>query len=55
MSNPDRPKRKKPRVGGAAMAIGLIFSAVFDPAKKAAVEQLDRQKCLPKGDEAAGR
>ena len=32
--------------------MGLVFSAVFDPVKKAAMEQLDRQKSLQKADEA---
>jgi hypothetical protein len=29
------------------------MAMVFDPARKASVEQLDRQKRLPKSDEAS--
>jgi hypothetical protein len=30
--------------GGFAFALAMIFASAFDPAKAAAVEQLDRQK-----------
>jgi hypothetical protein len=30
--------------GGFAFALAMIFASVFDPAKAAAIEQLDRQK-----------
>lgn len=30
--------------GGFAMALFMIFASVLDPAKAAAIEQLDRQK-----------
>jgi hypothetical protein len=38
--------RLKPRKGGGgfAFALAMIFASVFDPAKAAAVEQLDRRK-----------
>ena len=36
----------KPRKGGGGfvIALGMVFASVFDPAKAAAVEQLDRKK-----------
>jgi len=38
--------RLKPRKGsgGLIIALGMIFASVFDPAKAAAIEQLDRHK-----------
>jgi len=38
--------RLKPRKGGGgfAFALAMIFASVFDPAKAAAIEQLDRRK-----------
>lgn len=38
--------RLKPRKGsgGLVIALGMIFASVFDPAKAAAMEQLDRRK-----------
>jgi hypothetical protein len=47
-----RPPRRKRRLGGVGIAIGLVMAMVFDPARRASVEQLDRQKRLPKSDEA---
>ena len=38
--------RLKPRKGGGGLiiALGMIFASVIDPAKAAAIEQLDRHK-----------
>jgi len=35
--------RGKGRLGGAALAIGLAFGAIFDPAKKAAMENIQKR------------
>jgi competence protein ComGC len=43
--------RGKGRMAGVALAIGLAFSAVLDPAKKAAIEHI--QKKAEAGDEEA--
>jgi hypothetical protein len=37
--------------GGFAFVLAMIFASVFDPAKAAAVEQLDRQKKTEGGEE----
>jgi hypothetical protein len=55
VKTPPGQKPKKRRPGGVGIAIGLMMAMVFDPARKAAVEQLDRQKRLPKQDEASDR
>lgn len=36
--------RRNGRMAGAAMMIGFAFSALFDPAKAQASEEIDRQK-----------
>jgi len=35
--------RRKGRVAGATLAIGLAFAAVFDPAKSAAIENIQKR------------
>jgi hypothetical protein len=35
--------KRKGRVGGAAMMIGLFFATLFDPKKAAAIVQIDTQ------------
>jgi hypothetical protein len=47
-----RRGKLKPGKGGGGLVIGLgmVFASVFDPAKAAAVEQLDRKK-LTEGNE----
>ncbi|WP_010184243.1 hypothetical protein [Sphingomonas sp. PAMC 26605] len=45
----DKAKRKG-RVGGAAMMIGMFFATLFDPKKAAAVVQIDTQRRI--GSEA---
>ena len=47
-----RSARGKGRLGGAAFAIGLAFGAIFDPAKSAAIENIQKKKEI--GDEAEG-
>jgi hypothetical protein len=47
-----RSARGKGRLGGAALAIGLAFGAMFDPAKSAAIETIQKKKEI--GDEAEG-
>jgi hypothetical protein len=37
-------KAKPPRGGGFTMALFMILASVLDPAKVAAIEQLDRKK-----------
>ena len=39
-----RMKRKPPSSGGFAVGLFMTFASVLDPARGAAVEQLDRQK-----------
>jgi len=39
-------------MAGAAFAIGLAFGAIFDPAKSAAIENIQKKKEI--GDEADG-
>ena len=36
--------RGKGRLGGVALAIGLAFGGIFDPAKTAAVEDIQKRK-----------
>jgi hypothetical protein len=48
-----RSARGKGRMAGAAFAIGLAFGAIFDPAKSAAVENIQKKKEI--GDEADGQ
>jgi hypothetical protein len=47
----------KPRLrkggGGFIIALGMVFASVFDPAKAAAVEQLDRHKKTEGSEEGA--
>jgi hypothetical protein len=47
-----RRGKLKPRKssGGFVIALGMVFASVFDPAKAAAVEQLERKK-LTEGSE----
>ena len=45
-----RSARGKGRLAGAAFAIGLAFGAMFDPAKSAAIENIQKEKEI--GDEA---
>jgi hypothetical protein len=47
-----RSARGKGRLAGAAFAIGLAFGAIFDPAKSAAIENIQKKKDI--GDEAEG-
>lgn len=47
-----RSVRGKGRMAGAAFAIGLAFGAIFDPAKSAAIENIQKKKEI--GDEAEG-
>ena len=47
-----RSARGKGRLGGAALAIGLAFGAMFDPAKSAAIETIQKKKEI--SDEAEG-
>jgi len=47
-----RSARGKGRLAGAAFAIGLAFGAIFDPAKSAAIENIQKKK--ETGDEAEG-
>jgi len=44
--------RGKGRLAGAAFAIGLAFGAIFDPAKSAAIENIQKKKEI--GDEEDG-
>jgi len=44
--------RGKGRLAGATFAIGLAFGAIFDPAKSAAIENIQKKKDI--GDEADG-
>jgi hypothetical protein len=44
--------RGKGRVAGAAMIIGLAFGGLFDPAKAAAIENIQKKKDL--GDTKGG-
>ncbi len=36
--------RRKGRVGGAAMMIGMFFTTLFDPKKGAAIVHIDTQR-----------
>lgn len=36
--------KRKGRVGGAALMIGMFFATLFDPKKAAAVEHIDTQR-----------
>ena len=36
--------KRKGRVGGAAMMIGMFFATLFDPKKAAAIVQIDTQR-----------
>jgi hypothetical protein len=44
----------KGRLGGAALAIGLAFGAIFDPAKTAAVENIQKRKDIGGAEDAQG-
>jgi hypothetical protein len=44
--------RGKGRLAGATFAIGLAFGAIFDPAKSAAIENIQKKKDI--GDEENG-
>jgi len=44
--------RGKGRLAGATFAIGLAFGAIFDPAKSAAIENIQKKKEI--GDEEDG-
>jgi hypothetical protein len=43
--------KARSRGGGFAFALAMIFASVFDPAKAAAIEQLDRQKDIEGSEE----
>lgn len=43
-------KKRKGRIGGAGMMVWLFFANLFEPAKVAAVEQIDTQRRI--GSEA---
>jgi hypothetical protein len=49
--------RKKKRLGGGisgvALGIGVAFTALLDPAKKAAIEEIDNRK--QRGDHERGQ
>lgn len=47
-----RSARGKGRLAGATFAIGLAFGAIFDPAKSAAIENIQKKKEI--GDEEDG-
>jgi len=47
-----RSARGKGRLAGATFAIGLAFGAIFDPAKSAAIENIQKKKDI--GDEEDG-
>ena len=44
-------KANPPKGGGFAMALFMIFASVLDPAKAAAVEQIDRRKEIEGSEE----
>jgi hypothetical protein len=44
--------RGKGRLAGAAMIIGLAFGGLFDPAKAAAVENIQKKKELGETEDA---
>ena len=44
-------KNNPPKGGGFAMALFMIFASVLDPAKAAAVEQIDRRKDIEGSEE----
>jgi hypothetical protein len=46
-----RAIKAKPRGGGFAMALFMIFASVLDPAKAAAIEQIDRRKDIEGNEE----
>lgn len=45
-------KSTKGRMAGAAMAIGFAFAALLDPARRAAIENIEKKKDI--GDSEAG-
>jgi hypothetical protein len=45
-------RRGKGRMAGATLAIGLAFSAIFDPAQAAAIETIKKKKEI--GDAESG-
>lgn len=47
-----RSARGKGRLAGVTFAIGLAFGAIFDPAKSAAIENIQKKKEI--GDEEDG-
>ena len=50
-----RSARGKGRLAGAAFAIGLAFGAIFDPAKSAAIENIQKKKEIGnEAEDAAG-
>ena len=44
----------KGRLGGAVLAIGLAFGGLFDPAKTAAVENIQKKKEAGGAEDAQG-
>jgi hypothetical protein len=44
----------KGRLGGAVLAIGLAFGGIFDPAKAAAVENIQKRKETGGAEDAQG-
>ena len=50
LGNRQRPRRKGD-AGGALMAFGLAFMTIFDPAKAASVEEIQRRKDLGDADQ----
>jgi len=50
-----RSARGKGRLAGITFAIGLAFGAIFDPAKSAAIENIQKKKDIgDAADDAAG-
>ncbi|MBP2278756.1 MULTISPECIES: hypothetical protein [Sphingomonas] len=43
--------KRKGRIGGAAMMIGMFFATLFDPKKAAAVVQIDTQRRIGRESE----
>jgi hypothetical protein len=48
-----RKKRLGGGLGGVALAFGVAFTALLDPAKSAAIEEIDRNR--ERGDHESGQ
>ena len=46
--------RKSGRMAGAALAIGLAFSAILDPARAAAIEHIKKKQEIGEEEEGLG-